>query len=96
MTRREVLTVVPVAHRRFPWAHRDNHGLGVRCRSGALGGFPLSSALVKPVAVTVHFQDVDVVGQSIEQCPGQALGAEHLGPFVEWQVVLVTRMEPRS
>ena len=56
------------------WAHRVNRALGIRCRSGAWGCFPFSSALVEPVAVAVHFQDMDMVCQTIQQRPGQALG----------------------
>ena len=44
------------------------------------------AALVEPVAVTVHLEDVDVVGEAIEERAGEALGAEHLGPFVEGQI----------
>src|SRR5437762_14295590 len=42
-------------------------------------------ALFEPVTVAVHFQDVDVVGQPIEQRAGQPLGPEHAGPLVERQ-----------
>ena len=40
----------------------------------------------EPVAVAVHLEDVDVVGQPVEQRAGQALGAEHGCPLVERQV----------
>src|SRR3954469_356233 len=43
-------------------------------------------ALFEAIAVAVHFQDVDVVGQSIEQRAGQPLGDEHAGPLVERQI----------
>src|SRR5262249_23145554 len=43
-------------------------------------------ALFEAIAVAVHFEDVDVVGQPIEQRAGQPLGPEHAGPFVERQV----------
>ena len=33
-------------------------------------------ALFEPIAVAVHFEDVDVVGQSVEQRTGQPLGAD--------------------
>jgi hypothetical protein len=29
---------------------------------------------------------VDVVGEAVEQSPGQAFAAQDLGPLVEWQV----------
>ena len=45
-----------------------------------------SLALFEPIAVAVHFEDVDVVGQPVEQCTGQPLGPEHAGPLVEWQI----------
>ena len=37
-------------------------------------------ALREAVALAVHFEDVDVVGQQIEQRAGQSLGPEHTGP----------------
>ena len=35
---------------------------------------------------SVDIEDIDVMGETVEQCPGQALGAEGLGPFVEREV----------
>ena len=35
-----------------------------------------SHALFEPIAVAVHFEDVDVVGQSVEQRTGQPLRAD--------------------
>src|ERR1700758_2821754 len=43
-------------------------------------------ALFDSIAVAVHFKDVDVVGQPIEQRAGQPLGPEHAGPLVERQI----------
>jgi hypothetical protein len=40
-------------------------------------------AVFEPQAVTVHLKDVHVVGEAIEQCAGQALGAEDAGPLIE-------------
>ena len=37
-----------------------------------------SLALFEPIAVAVHFEDVDVVGQPVEQRTGQPLGADDL------------------
>ena len=51
---------------------------------GSLGLTP--AALVEPIAVAVHLEDVDVMGETVEERAGQAFGAEHLGPFVERQV----------
>ena len=44
------------------------------------------AALAEAVAVAIHFQDMNMVGQAIQQCPGQAFGTESFGPFVERQV----------
>ena len=38
------------------------------------------------VAVPVEFEDVDVVGQPVEQGSREALGLEHRWPFVEGQI----------
>ena len=54
-----------------------------------------SLALFEPIAVAVQFEDVDVVGQSVEQRTGQPLGPEHAGPLVEWQIA-GDDGEPRS
>ena len=54
-----------------------------------LSGFwrvPPFLALVEPVAVAVHLQDVDMVGETIQQRPGQAFGTEHLCPLIERQI----------
>jgi len=42
--------------------------------------------LYEPVALAVHLEDVDVVGEAVEQRAGEALGSEGLGPLVERQV----------
>ena len=33
-------------------------------------------ALVKPIVVAVHLQDMDMVCEAVEKRPGEALGAE--------------------
>src|SRR6266571_4390970 len=43
-------------------------------------------ALFEAIAVAVHFEDVDVVCQPIEQRAGQPLGSKHAGPLVERQI----------
>ena len=42
--------------------------------------------LLEAVAVAVHGQDADVMGEPVEQRAGQALGAEYLGPVLERKV----------
>ena len=49
-------------------------------RSG--GGFS-RLAPGQAIAFAIHLEDVDVVGQPVEERPGQALGSECLGPFIE-------------
>ena len=44
------------------------------------------SAALEPVAFAVHLQDVDVVGEPVQQNASEALRAEDLGPLVEGQV----------
>ena len=38
------------------------------------------------VAVAVHLQDVDVVGEAVQQGTGEAFRAKHFGPLVEGEV----------
>ena len=53
----------------------------VRClRDSAL------PAALEAVAVAVHLQDVDVVGEPVQQRAGEAFRTEHLGPLIERQV----------
>ena len=50
--------------------------VGPRGQAGSMvvsGVALLRAALVEPVAVAVHFEDVDVVGQPIEERTGQPL-----------------------
>ena len=56
--------------------------------SGRRGGRGLAGflAVFEAIALAVQLQDVDVVGQSIEQRAGQPFGPEDLGPFVEGQI----------
>ena len=43
-------------------------------------------ALIEAVTVAVHLQDMNVVGETIKQSPGQTFGTEHLGPLVEGKI----------
>ena len=57
-----------------------------------LGG-PLALAVLEPVAFPVHLQDVDVVGESIQQ----RAGSEPRTSVHSWNgKLLVTSVEPRS
>ena len=40
----------------------------------------------EPVTLSVHLQDVNVMGEPIQQRAGQPLRSESLGPFVERQI----------
>ena len=42
--------------------------------------------MFEAIALAVHFQDVDVVGQSVEKRACEAFGAEGTGPFIERQI----------
>ena len=37
-------------------------------------------------ALAIHLEDVDVVGQPVEQGVGEAFGSEYRCPFIEWQI----------
>ena len=52
----------------------------------AAGGRAGFLAVFEAIALAVELQDVDVVGQSVEQRARQPFGAEDLGPFVEGQI----------
>ena len=39
--------------------------------------------MLESVAVPVHLQDVDMVGEAFEESSGQPFRAEHLGPLDE-------------
>ena len=43
-------------------------------------------ALIEPVAFTVHFQDVQVVGQPVQQRACETLCAEGFCPIVEREI----------
>ena len=49
-------------------------------------GAAFSPALVETEAVAVHLQDVDVVGEAVEQRAGEPFRAEDFGPFGEGQI----------
>ena len=53
------------------------------CKSLGLVGLP---ALLEAEAIPVHLQDMDMVGEAVEEGPGEAFRAEDLGPLVEGQV----------
>ena len=43
-------------------------------------------AVLEAVAVPVHFEDVDMVSEAIEERSGKPFRAKNLGPLVEGQV----------
>ena len=68
-----------------------SRGLQVRSESGVVRiirdlGCGVSPAVPEAVAVAVHLQDVDVMGEPVQQGSGQAFRAEDLGPLIEGQV----------
>lgn len=40
----------------------------------------------QPVALVVGFQDVNQMGQAVQQCPGQPFAAQHLRLLFKWEV----------
>jgi hypothetical protein len=47
---------------------------------------PFAFALFKPVAIAIPSQDMDMMGEPVEQGTGEAFGAEDFGPSGEGQV----------
>ena len=43
-------------------------------------------AVPEAVAVAVHLQDMDVVGEPVQQRAGEAFRAKYFGPLIEGQV----------
>src|SRR3546814_13373212 len=41
------------------------------------------AALGQTIAVAVHLENVDMVGNAVEQCAGQTFGSQGFGPFVK-------------
>ena len=68
-----------------PCAQPRRRGGEASGRRGARVGAGLL-AVFEAVAVAVELEDVDVMGQPVEQRAGEAFGAEDLGPFVEGEI----------
>src|SRR5262245_66464793 len=70
------------------WRAPDFPAVSTVARSRQSGLHPALAllALFEAVTVAVHLEDVDVVGQAIEQRAGQSLGSEHASPLVERQI----------
>ena len=61
--------------------------MGPRGQAGLFGRVLASRpALLEPVALAVHLQDMDMVGDAVEQRAGEALAGKDRGPFLEGQV----------
>jgi hypothetical protein len=58
--------------------------------SGSAGGAspPPDIRLFKPVALAVHFQNMDIVCEAIEQRIGETLALENARQFLEWKIRL--------
>ena len=55
-------------------------------RGSGIGGNAFAAALLEAEAVAVHLEDMDVVGEAVEQRAGEPLRAEDLCPFGEGEV----------
>jgi hypothetical protein len=49
-------------------------------------GFVASDGLLETIAFAVHLEDIDVMGELVEQRAGQAFASEHRRPFGKRQV----------
>ena len=70
----------------------NESGVVRRVRDLVGGALP---AVAEAVALAVHLQDVDVVGEPVQQRAGEAFRPEHLDPLSKGRLV-VTGMDPRS
>jgi hypothetical protein len=71
--------------------------VGLLGRRSGVGGTALVPALLEAIAVAVHLQDVNVVGEAAEQGSGKTLGAKDLGPLLEGRLKGSSRCSgPRS
>ena len=69
-------------------------GLGVIWVVRSMGRGVLPAAL-EAVALAIHLQNVDMVGEPVQQCSCEPFRAKYLGPLIKGQLV-VTSVEPRS
>ena len=75
------------------WKHARSAVGTVGFGSASMGPPPFGSgnlrrlpAALEPVALAVHLQDMDVVGEPVQQRAGEAFRTEHPGPLIEGQV----------
>jgi hypothetical protein len=61
-------------------------GLVLLCPIGPGGGTTTSGGLLQAVAVAVHGEDMNVVGQPVEQRAGEPFRSQHRGPVLERQI----------
>ena len=60
--------------------------MGLGLGWSGVDGTAFSPALLETEAVSVHLQDVDVVGEAVEQRAGEPFRAEDFSPFREVQI----------
>jgi hypothetical protein len=54
---------------------RDLDGVGVDLLNPCFGLFaPAGASVLQAIALAVHLEDMNVVGEPVEECAGQALG----------------------
>ena len=70
------------------WGDFASFGIG-NC-GGLVGGArvtpPPCLRLFEPVALAVHFQNMDMIREAIEKRASETLAAEDGGPFLEWKI----------
>ncbi len=49
-------------------------------------GFVFGFALLEPEALAIHLEDMDVMGEAVEERAGETFRPKDLGPFIERQV----------
>jgi hypothetical protein len=60
--------------------------MGLGLGWSGVDGTAFSPALLETEAIAVHLQDMDVVGEAVEQRAGEPFRAKDFGPFREGQI----------
>ena len=86
----EMARISQLGRTRFSGSADDLGGFWIGGRGGFVSGLgrtpPPGLRLLEPVALAVQLQNMDMVGQAIEQRTGQALIPEDARPFLERQI----------
>ena len=69
-------------------------GVLILLRRGFSGAVP--GGLLEAIAIAIHGQDADVVGEAVEQRPGEAFRAQNRRPVLKRQVLSISATIPTT